>query len=211
MRVQAAPASAVFHSIVAVAAAGALAGCLLPDTPPPIRYFTPVAQPAPDNNPKAGGRSPSPRLGPALRVVSVSAAPHLRDRIVWRSEVELGFYEDWRWVAPPAEVVTVALERELFEVRGLRQATSGLVPILDVQVLAFEEVLGSATEARVSLLLILSDARGGGLLTKTIAAARPIPSDDPVDLARAIGAALDEAVKRTAGEVEQALSAAGSR
>ncbi|MCI0635201.1 MAG: hypothetical protein L0206_15020, partial [Actinobacteria bacterium] len=144
---------------LAVLLAGALcgSGCLFPDRPDPIRYFSAVPQAGADAA-KAEGRPARPaKVGPALRVVSVEAAPHLRDRMVWRSEVELGFYDDWRWVAPPADAVTVALEHELFEVRGLRRATSGLVPILDVQVLAFEEVLGQASEARVALLVILSD------------------------------------------------------
>ena len=166
------------------------------------RYFTPlepvVATP--------GQTGPRETTGPLLRLRRVSAAAHLRDRIVWRrSEVEFGFRELRRWTQPPAQLVERWLARELFERRGLRRALAGPHPTLEVEVQAFDEVLGPAHAARVQLLARLTDARGVSLHERTYDVERPLEGRDPGAIARAMGEALAEALRRIGDGVEQVL------
>ena len=39
---------------------------------------------------------------PELRLRRLRAASYLRNRMVWRNGVELGFYDLLRWTEPPA-------------------------------------------------------------------------------------------------------------
>ena len=105
-------------------AMGLLCACLLGGRPEAPRYFRPEpparVESALDGAP--GERS----TAPALRLHRVTSAAHLKERIVWRtSDVEFGFYDARRWTELPAHYVEQRLSRQLFEVRGLRRATTG--------------------------------------------------------------------------------------
>jgi ABC-type uncharacterized transport system auxiliary subunit len=182
--------------------AGIGGGCLAPGAPERIRYFRPEIPAGPSTAPAAPAAATARPV--ALRLALVRSATHVKDRIVWRtSDVELGFYDTRRWVEPPAAFVERALARELFEVRPLVRAL-GSAPSLDIEVSQFDEVL-SPHEALVALEVLLVDEKGQALLGRRIAAARPVSGDDPAAFARAMGQALDDAVKGTAREVEAAL------
>jgi ABC-type uncharacterized transport system auxiliary subunit len=175
----------------------ALAGCLLPDPPAPPRWF---AVPAPD-----AGASGSPV---AVRLGVVRSPLHLREAMTWRrSEVEVGFYDQRRWTELPATYVERALTRELFG-DGAPIPAAGDVPVLTVELRAFEEVLAPTHEARVALAVELADARCIRL-RRTFAASRPIEDGAPATVARAIGDALDEAVRATGAAVRDAVAARG--
>ncbi|HEY1810917.1 MAG TPA: ABC-type transport auxiliary lipoprotein family protein [Kofleriaceae bacterium] len=113
-----------------------VAGCALTShsTPVQLRYFTPLANTAPVVAPAANAPATSLRLG---RIVPSSL---LRTRIVHRdSSVELVPYETLRWSDPPETYVRRALAHALFDTRAFDEAVGGNGPVLDVDVLAFEE------------------------------------------------------------------------
>jgi len=182
-----------------------LCACLGGRPPEPARYFRPEPPAEPvsalDGPPPAG----TPRA--TLRLHRVTAAAHLDSRMVWRSsDVEFGFYESRRWAEHPAHYVEQLISRELFEERGLRRATAGVVPTLEVELLAFEEVLMPAHEARVVVHVLLLDQRRLARLERTFIAEQPIADGDPVSVSRAIGRALNQLVMSVADEVQAALA-----
>jgi ABC-type uncharacterized transport system auxiliary subunit len=76
--------------------------------------------------------------------------------------MEVGFYDDSRWTERPEAYVARALDRALFGSGRLRHVLAGPAPVLDVRVLAFEEVRaqsGSSRRARVALAVLLHDDR----------------------------------------------------
>ncbi|HEY3801064.1 MAG TPA: ABC-type transport auxiliary lipoprotein family protein [Kofleriaceae bacterium] len=112
-----------------------VAGCALTShsTPVELRYFTPLANTAPAV-PAATAPATPLRLG---RIVPSSL---LRTRIVHRdSSVELVPYETLRWSDPPETYVRRALAHALFDTRAFDEVVGGNGPVLDVDVLAFEE------------------------------------------------------------------------
>jgi ABC-type uncharacterized transport system auxiliary subunit len=184
-----------------VLAAALAAGCLLPQPAVEPRYFAPTP-------PSAAADDPARSAGaPELRLRRVRAAAYLRNRIVWRNGVELGFYDLLRWTEPPARYAQAWLEEELFERRDLRRATSPQAPQLQVRLTAFDEVLAPAHEASVGLDVTLLGADRESIFERSFAASTPITSDDPKVVADALGAALTEATREVADAVVEALGA----
>lgn len=180
--------------------AGALAfGCLSPATPVEPRYF------APGHPPAEGGDATHPAAGPELRLRRVRAAAYLKNRMVWRKGVELGFYDLWRWTESPARYVQEWLDAELFERRGLRRATDPRAPQLLVRLQAFDELLAPAHEALVTLDVTLLGADREALLERSVSTRKPIGGDDPAQVADALGEALADATGQVAGAVVEAL------
>ncbi|HZP43400.1 MAG TPA: ABC-type transport auxiliary lipoprotein family protein [Candidatus Binatia bacterium] len=177
------------------------AGCFVANTSKPPRYFHPASAAAWDGD----------RPGPAdpehmpLRLRRFHAAPYLRERIVWRSDVEYGFYEGRRWTEPPTAYVERAFGRELFLRRGLRHGDVGDAATCDVELLAFDEALAPAHEAVVSVQVRLATPDRRVLLEQVFTARRPIAGADPAAVARAMGGALDAAVAEASGGIVAAL------
>jgi ABC-type uncharacterized transport system auxiliary subunit len=172
-----------------------LAGCLLPTPPAPPRYFAPILPPS-----NADG-APA-----AVDLASVRAPLHLREQIAWRrSDVEYGFYEQRRWTELPSTYVERALSRELFGGGEPLLATGSNLPVLRVEVRAFEEVLAPAHEARVAIALELVDG-GCVRLRRVVAASRPLDGDDPLAVVHGLGDALDDVAHAAGGAVRDALS-----
>ena len=172
-----------------------LAGCLLPNPPPPPRYFAPDVPAAQDAH------------GPVrVRLGIVRSPINLRESITWRrSEVEYGFYEQRRWTELPSTYVDRALHRELFPAGG-PVPVSGDVPVLTAEVRAFEEILAPPVhEARVAVAVTVADDRCIWL-RRTFEATRPLSGDDPDALARAIGESMDDVTRTTGDAVRKALS-----
>lgn len=174
-----------------------VAGCSLLARSAPVqdRYFTPELTSAVVTAQKGAT---------ALRLGRVASSAVLRDRIVHRdSPVELGKYETYRWTDDPAVFVREALHRALFD-RGPLRETDENLPVLDVDVLAFEEVRhGSARAGRVQLRWTLHDAKGfvDGMVTSE----QPARSDDMEAIVLAISAALRDAAAKVAVEVSSRL------
>jgi uncharacterized lipoprotein YmbA len=171
----------------------ALAGCLFRATEPP-RFYRPAsaaldgAVDAPD----------AAQTGAAVRLGSVHSAPFLRERIVWRaSPVEYGLYEQRRWFELPSRYVRRALTATLQSTPGLRLGDEPTAARLDVEILAFDEILAPAHEAYVAVSATLRDGTQKRF-DRTFAAHVPIASVDGGATAESIGHALDEVVKKVA-------------
>jgi cholesterol transport system auxiliary component len=144
--------------------------------------------------------------GLQLRLGRVEGWAHLRERLAGRhSARELYFYEDRRWSELPETFLRRALERSLFEERGLVQAQSAGGLTLDVELMAFEEI-DQPHEARLQALLVLHDG-STSLLRETITAEQPIAGGaDPAQAAvDALTLALKDAVRHLSDDVVAAL------
>ena len=161
-----------------------------------IRWFSP--EPAIPRLTSGASPAERPEAGLALELGRVRSGLHLRDKIAYRdSSFELGYYEDRRWTERPEVFVRRDLARTLFEERGLERAFGGPVRVLDVEVLAFEEIRGPAPAARVSLRMVLHDHRRA-VLERTITVDRPVTGADrsAASVVQAMALALDEAVEQ---------------
>jgi ABC-type uncharacterized transport system auxiliary subunit len=166
------------------------------------RYFTP--------DEASAAAAPTPGAAALeLRLGEVEAAAHLEQRIAYRpSAGELGYYESWRWTEPPQAYLRRALERELFERRGLVRVVSGSAPTLSVELTSFEELRDGPARARVELSFVLRGDRRA-LLERTLRKELPIPpgsSDDPLRLTRTLSRALESAVSEVADLVSARLT-----
>jgi len=182
-----------------------LAGCALSSkaTPLELHYFSaesPAVAAVQPRAPVAGA--------PRLRLGQVTAADYLRFRIVHRDSAQsVDPYETLRWTEPPREYVRRALTRALFDTGALAQVIGGAAPTLDVQVIAFEEVVRPGGHAgRVELSYLLRDdqvviARG------TVTAERPARGAAMDAVVAAIGAAMDAASAELAGRIVPRLRA----
>ena len=186
----------------AVLAAALAAGCLLPQPAAEPRHFAPGSPPAAADPPQIPAADAA-----ELRLRRVRAAAYLRNRMVWRNGVELGFYDLLRWTEPPARYVQEWLDDELFERRALRRATGPKAPQLAVRLSAFDELLAPAHEAAVTLDATLLGADGEALFQRSFAARRPIASDDPKAVADALGEALTDTTGQLGEAVVEALRA----
>jgi len=167
------------------------------------RYFSP--------EPSAATRSPKLEETLELRLGQVSSASHLDERIAYRvGGAEMGFYEDQRWTENPEAYLRRALERDLFEQRGLSRIVAGGTPILDIELTAFEELRGNPTKARVAVTFSLRDDRRS-VVERTLDLQRPVVQTagaDPAQrLAETLTRTLDEAVRAVGDEVVANLRA----
>ena len=185
--------------LVALMLAGLSSGCALMSKGEPVtpRYFTPLAEPS-SSGAKAGAPA-SERAPSELRLGQVEPAAHLDERIAYRvSDAELAYYADQRWTEPPEALVRRALERELFERRGLERVVSGAAPTLDIDVLGFEELREPPARARVSMRLLLHDDRRAQL-ERTVTV--DVPLADGADRGPALARAMAEALSTAARQV----------
>ncbi len=182
-----------------------LAACLLGSPPDPPRYFQPLL-PIRTAGP-AQGAGGSKAAAPPLRVARIRSSAYLSERMVWRlSDVEFGFYDSRRWTEHPPHFVEQHLSRELFEVRGLRRARAGRIPMLDIELLAFDEVLEPEHETRIVLRAILLDGQNLSLLERTYTEAEALEDGDPASVTYSMGLALDRIVQRVADDIQAALT-----
>src|SRR5687767_15244825 len=101
-----------------------------------------------------------------LRLREVTAAAHLHERMVWAEpDGEYGFYEGARWTEPPSAYVETAVTQALFEQGRFRRQSGADAPILDVHLMAFEEIVGEDGSdahhaARVAIRVVLMTRDG---------------------------------------------------
>lgn len=180
----------------------ALPACfsLGPGSPQPIRYFSAAVSPQ--------AVSAQPRNMPVLRLRHVTAAAHLRERMVWRnSQVEYGFYETRRWTEMPVAWLEQALARELFEVRGLHRTSAVATVTLDVHLAAFEEILYPEHLARVAVVVRLFSPQGQTLIERTLERSQPITDGGPEQVAEATSRALGELMRDVAAAIVEPAAA----
>ena len=198
----------ILATMAALAIAGT-AGCALTSKADAmsVRWFTPETV-----KPRITSAGGDRIEGPSLELGRVSSGMNLREKIAYRDAAyEVGYYDDRRWTERPEVFVRRELSRTLFEEYGMRRALAGQSPILDVEVLAFEE-LRAPHAARVQLRLIVRDDTHA-LLEKTITVDRPVAggSKEFDGLIQAMAQALDAAANETAKETEAALRRSSPR
>jgi len=141
---------------------------------------------------------------PAVELGRIGSGFHLREKIMHRDSAhELGTYDDRRWTERPESYVRRELVRTLFEERGFRRVLAGEAPILDVDVVSFEEVrLPNLHAARIELHVVLHNAHDV-FLEETIVVEKP--ANTGVDgFVVAMAGALDEATAEVARKIEKA-------
>jgi len=167
------------------------------------RYFTP------ENAPMHA--DPAVPNGLELRLGRVNSAAYIKDKIVFRdSAYEIGYYEEERWTENPEVYVRRALQHALFDRRGIRQIVYGSGTTLDVDVIAFEEVLRPKHLGRVQLAYTMMDDRVVRF-ARSVAIDRPIANASGEASAaatvEALSAALVEAVDAVADQAAAELHA----
>jgi ABC-type uncharacterized transport system auxiliary subunit len=188
--------------LVGALAATTVAGCLFRTAEAP-RFYRPASTmlDADDGTP-----TPAPAPGAAIRLHTVRSAPFLRERIVWRaSPVEYGLYEQRRWFELPSRYVRRALTAALEDTPGLRLDENSAAARLDIEILAFDEVLAPTHQASVALAVTLREGTQKRL-DRVYEAHAPIASADAADMAAAMGKALDDAVHKVARAAANELS-----
>jgi cholesterol transport system auxiliary component len=157
--------------IAAVASLTLASACaLLSKSEPNVpRYFSPETSDAP-----AAGTASAQASGLELRLGVVKADGYIQDKIVHRdSTYEVGYYEERLWTDKPEAYVRRALARDLFDRRGVREVVSGVGTTLDVDLVAFEEVMAPRHVGRIELAYVLYDDRVVRL-SRSITIERPI-------------------------------------
>ena len=167
----------------------AIVGCLSATDAPVKRYFRPVVSTA------GFGGAPS---GRPIVVEPVAVAGHLGVDICWQVDgIEYGFYADRSWVEPPARMVERAIARELFLRRGFVRGSRGTAGSVTVDVTAFEEVRSPGHDALVRFVVAYRDGLDAER-SHVIEARAPVADDEGETFARAMGAALAQAVAELA-------------
>jgi cholesterol transport system auxiliary component len=184
-----------------------LSGCALTSKADALypRFFSPEAE-----EPQSGTEAPaSPPL--ALRLGQVDAASYVEERFAYRLEPsELSYYEDRRWTEPPERYLRRALERELFQQRGIRRTVSGPGTTLDVELTAFEELRSEPARVRLALSFSLHDDRQSQL-ERRVVIERPLPPNargaSALEVTAALALALTAAVAEVSDQVARGLQA----
>ncbi len=163
----------------------------------------------------SAARAPAaPRTTLRLAVDDVKIAPEYRtDRLAYReSPYDIGYYGYHRWAAPPEALVRRAL-RERLAAAGLfasvEEATGGAADLrLEGVVEAIVEVDAKGRwSGRLALALALRDpARPEAILSRRYDVSRPAAAKAPIEVVKAIGAALDDAVAAFVADAEKALA-----
>jgi ABC-type uncharacterized transport system auxiliary subunit len=116
------------------------------------RYFTPEVAASPAE-PSAPGEL-------ELKLGAVNSAAYIKDDIIFRdSTYEVRYYAETRWTENPEVYVRRAMAQALFARHGLRQIVYGRGTTIDIDVLAFEEVLAPRHVGRVMLAYSIVDDR----------------------------------------------------
>lgn len=158
-----------------------------------IRYFTPESTHA-----RLTSTSQAQPSGKAIEIGRVSSGLHLREKMAYRDDAfEVGYYDDRRWTERPEVFVRRSLGRTLYEDHGMKRTLAGQSPVLDVELLAFEEIK-STHSARVSLHILVHDNEKA-LVEKTVLVDRAITATGPEGVVRAMAEALDAACEEIAG------------
>jgi uncharacterized lipoprotein YmbA len=170
-----------------------------------VRYFAvEVAPPLREvrAEPAAAG---APAL--SVRVGRMSASAHLRKYLVYRpSAVELRMEMSRWWAEAPEDYLRRAVIDAMFVEHPVEQSLSGSSPTLDCELVAFEQVTEKKEpKARVAIRFALHD-RVRVLSAGTFTVDRPLQEeDDPEELAKALGDALEEATDQVAARVIERL------
>lgn len=179
-------------------------GCALTQKAVPVdaRYFSPEpAVAALPSHDRAAGTPFELRLG------RVTGSAYIRERMIYRdSQYELGFYDDRLWTERPDAYLRRALTQALFEDRNLRSVIAGAAPVLDVELIRFEEVRKPQHTAAVSINYALRDDRVVRR-AQTITLELPIPQVEKADAPGAVAATLGQALRSAVAQIADQILA----
>ncbi len=185
-------------------------GCALLTKSDPVlpRYFSPEVSDTDSPVLRNANADLSVRLG------RIGGGSYLKERIAYRnSEHEFGFYEDRRWTERPEVYLQRAIERSLFEERGVKRALSPSAPTLTADLIEFEEVKGSAPSVRLRVTYALHDEHTV-FREHSLVVERPLAPGTEASradrVAAGLGDALREVVARIADEVISVSTKPGS-
>ncbi|MEO6028057.1 MAG: ABC-type transport auxiliary lipoprotein family protein [Candidatus Binatia bacterium] len=180
-----------------------VAGCLFRTAEAP-RFYRPASAILAEAGEDEAETAPS-ATGVPIRLHGVRSAPFLRERIVWRaSSVEYGLYEQRRWFELPSRYVKRALTSALQTEPALRLTDDGTAARLEVEILAFDEVLTPTHEAAVTLAATLREGTDKRF-DRTFSSRIAIADNDGATMAAAMGQALDVAVHKVVKAAAKAL------
>ncbi len=166
-----------------------MTGCALLGKSEPLapHYYTPESVTPP---------STAAKEGTPLRLGLIRAGSDIRQNLVLRvGEHELAYDDEQRWTEPPENYLRRALSRVLFEDRGMQRVISGAATTLEVELIAFEEVVGPPRKVRVSAIVIVHDELTVKL-QKTITVEKPIADAHTETAVAAMGEALLDLVSQ---------------
>jgi cholesterol transport system auxiliary component len=182
---------------------GFASGCALTSKADAVypHFFSPEPEPA------LGAEAPASDAAPlALRLGLVSAASYVEERFAYRVEPsELSYYEDRRWTEAPEQYLRRALERELFQRRGIHRVVSGPGATLDVELTAFEELRSAPARVRLALTFSLHDDRQSQL-ERNLVVEKPLASGSAGASARDVTAAITLALRAAVAEVSEQVA-----
>jgi ABC-type uncharacterized transport system auxiliary subunit len=171
--------------------------CVFHDAPAPHYFAPPSALDAADDPPLN-----SATLATPVRLLPVRTASYLGEQIAWRvSDVERGLYEERRWTEFPSRYVERAMALALDHTAGIRRVDSGQVATLNLELIAFDEILAPTHEAGVEIVASLRSPDRVPIFQHDFRSQRPIADAQPSSAARAMGLALDDAVTQVAAAV----------
>lgn len=167
------------------------------------RFFSPeLAAPA---------ASPGPSSGAELRLGRVSAGACGSELMMYRSsQFEVGYHHELRWTERPEVYLRRALDRVLFESQGLKSVVRGAAPVLEVELLEFEEVRAPAHVSRVKVAWSLGDERVVWA-QQTLRFERPIAPSSAGGEGAAITLAISGALQEAVEEIGKQVSAEFAR
>jgi uncharacterized lipoprotein YmbA len=142
---------------------------------------------------------------PLLRVRRVSAASHLRRPVIFATAPSVfRKSEQFQWTEEPVGYLERGLGRSLFEGGPYRRALTGEARALEVVLTRFEvDGKPEAWRAVVELHLLVHDD-DQALLERTLgSSAKLADPNDPTQLARAMGKALQDALTQLVGGIPQ--------
>jgi cholesterol transport system auxiliary component len=147
------------------------------------------------------------QTGRELRLGGVRAGTNLGRRVAFGDGLyEAGYYDERRWTERPEHYVRRALDRALFDQGGFRRGLGGTTPVLDVEVVDFEEVKAPTVHAaRIALRIVVTTDRV--LLERTIDVSRPAPGPSFDAFVAAMAQALDASASEVARVTGGALGA----
>jgi cholesterol transport system auxiliary component len=174
---------------LSAACAFGLAGCAGSGALPPAQYDF---GPAPAASAEAIGAA-------RLKVLTVSAPDALDTRqiayrLAYADAQRVATYRDSRWVAPPAQLLTERLRGALAEHETVLEngADSTGVPVLKVDLLAFEQVFDAPGRSHAEVAARATLSQDGRILAqRSLDARAPGATPDAAGGAQALAAASD--------------------
>lgn len=191
--------SVVLTRVLLAGCFGAMvAGCISQSPPPQVHYYTPVQRFGADVPSKSARPSSAGAIRP-LKLGTVTAAPALREPLIWRtSDVEIAFDESHRWAAAPAKLLEEALHGRLFITGDFTPSADRKTPRIDVHLQLLEGTLATgetaATDQALAVATVELTLPGVRPIRRTqrLHQTQPLAAREPEALARALGTALDE-------------------